>query len=98
MDRGAWQATVLGGSQRIRQDLATKQQQQQYIEIFGISVLNLHPMTLLSPLISYNNFFVDYIGFFYIGIISSVNEDSKISFFLIWMFLLLFLVFLHWLC
>ena len=75
----------------------TKQQQQQYIEIFGISVLNLHPTTLLSPLISCNNFFVDYVGFFNIGITSSVNEDNEISSFLIWMFLLLFLVFLHWL-
>ena len=98
MDRGAWQATVPGGSQIIGHDLATKQQQLQYIEIFGISILNLHPTTLLSPLISCNNFFVDYIGFFYIGIISSVNEDNEISFFLIWMFLLLFLVFLHCLC
>ena len=97
MDRGAWQATVLEGSQRIRHDLMTKQQQQQYIEIFGISVLNLHPTTLLSPLISCNNFFVDYVGFFNIGITSSVNEDNEISSFLIWMFLLLFLVFLHWL-
>ena len=98
MDRGAWQATVPGGSQIIGHDLATKQQQLQYIERFGISILNLHPTTLLSPLISCNNFFVDYIGFFYIGIISSVNEDNEISFFLIWMFLLLFLVFLHCLC
>ena len=69
----------LGGSKRIRHDLVTKQKQQ-YIEIFDFSVLNLHPTTLLSPLISCNNFFVDYIGFFYIGIISSMNEDNEISF------------------
>ena len=29
MDRGAWQATVHGGHQRVRHDLATKQQRQQ---------------------------------------------------------------------